>query len=262
MRISPEQTVHPELMRPPAGAYARPIVAYVSDLRRGGGLKPHSHRRSQLLAVTSGSIAVTAEGATFVAPPERAVWVPANVVHATRHLASTRLRTFYVDPNAIEHLPKRTTVLQIGPLTRELITAVVAYPRRYDERAGRLVAALLDQIVVSTELPLQIAMPKSVALLSLANEILENPSDTRSLGKLAVTLKLSMRTLERQFKMETGLPFRSFRRQAKLFKAVELLSSGLSVGAISDALGFQEPSAFIAMFRLAFGTTPGRYLKQ
>jgi len=262
MRILPEATVHPELMRPPAGGYARPVVAYVSDLKRGGGLKPHSHRRSQLLAVTSGSIAVTAEGATFVAPPERAVWVPANIVHATRHLASTRLRTFYINPDAIEHLPKRTTVLQIGPLTRELIAAIVSHPRRYDARAGRLVAALLDQIVVSTELPLQIAMPKSAALLSLANQILENPSDSRSLSDLAVALELSTRTLERQFKMETGLPFRSFRRQAKLFKALELLSSGLSVSAISDALGFQEPSAFIAMFRLAFGTTPGRYLKQ
>lgn len=257
-----EPTVHPDLLRPPAGGYSRAVVAYVSDLKRGGGLKPHSHRRSQLLAVTSGSIAVMAEGSTFVAPPERAVWVPANVVHATRHLVSTRLRTFYVRPDVIEHLPKRTTVLQISPLARELINAIVAFPRRYDIRAGRLIAALLDQIVASTELPLQIAMPKSAPLSSLANEILENPADSRSLGDLAATLGLSTRTLERQFKMETGLPFRSFRRQAKLFKALELLASGLSVSAISDEIGFQEPSAFIAMFRAAFGTTPGRYLKQ
>jgi AraC-like DNA-binding protein len=55
---------------------------------------------------------------------------------------------------------------------------------------------------------------------------------------------------------------RTFRRQAKLLKALELLSSNMPVSRISDALGFGEPSAFIAMFKTAFGVTPGRYLSQ
>ena len=61
---------------------------------------------------------------------------------------------------------------------------------------------------------------------------------------------------------ETGLSLRSFRRQAKLIKALELLSARMPVSRISDRLGFGEPSAFIAMFRAAYGVTPGRYLTQ
>jgi AraC-like DNA-binding protein len=72
----------------------------------------------------------------------------------------------------------------------------------------------------------------------------------------------SPRTLERQFKSETGLSLRSFRRQAKLLRSLELLSSNMSVSAVSDQLGFGEPSAFIAMFRAAFGVTPGRYFSR
>jgi AraC-like DNA-binding protein len=49
-------------------------------------------------------------------------------------------------------------------------------------------------------------------------------------------------------------------RQARLLRSLELLSSNMSVSMISDQLGFGEPSAFIAMFRAAFGVTPGRYL--
>ena len=255
-------TIHPEVRQPPSGDYPHRIVAYVLDLKRGGGLPPHSHQRAQLLAVTSGSIAVTAEGSTFVAPPERAIWVPANTVHATRHLTSTRLQTLYVAAGTLPELSRRTTVVHIGPLMRELINVIIARPRRYDEHGadGRLVSVLLDQLATAVALPLNLPMPKSSELLALATELLETPTRLPPLGDLARVMRRSPRTLERQFKAETGLSLRSFRRQARLLRSLELLSSDMSVSEIADQLGFGEPSAFIAMFRTAFGVTPGRYL--
>lgn len=256
--------IHPEVREPPVENYPQRIVAYVLDLKRGGGLAAHSHERAQLLAVTSGSIAVTAHGSTFVAPPERAVWVPADTVHETRHLASTRLRTLYVSSDAVPGLSSRTTVIQVSPLMRELISLIVARPRRYDEAGadGRLVSVLLDQLAGAAALPLNLPMPKSEPLLSIATRLLENPAEIPSLNDLADSMQVSPRTLERQFKSETGLSLRSFRRQARLLRSLELLSSNMSVSTISDQLGFGEPSAFIAMFRAAFGITPGRYLAE
>lgn len=257
-----EFTIHPDVMVPPRGDETGQAVAYVSDLRRGGGLPPHSHTRGQLLAVTTGSIAVMAQGFTFVAPPDRAVWVPPNTEHETRHLASTRLRTLYIAAGAASSLPLQTTVVMVSSLMRELITAIVARPREHQEEGadGRLVAVLLDQIAASRALPLNLAMPRSSPLLQLAYRILEFPGDVPNLVLLAQPMNMSPRTLERQFKTETGLPLRSFIRQAKLLRAVELLSAKTPVSKISDALGFGEPSAFIAMFKAAFGVTPGQYL--
>ena len=254
--------IHPQVLEAPKGDIPNRVVAYVLDLKRGGGLPPHSHKRAQLLAVTSGSIAVTADGSTFVAPPERAVWVPAGTIHETRHLASTRLRTLYVDADAARNLPRRTTVVQVSPLMRELMTVIIARPRHYDEDGadGRIISVLIDQLAGSAALPLNLPMPKSDALLSVATRLLEAPADAQPLASLARSLSVSPRTLERQFKSETGLSLRSFRRQAKLLLALELLSSDMSVSEVSDELGFREPSAFIAMFRAAFGVTPGRYL--
>jgi AraC-like DNA-binding protein len=185
-------------------------------------------------------------------------------VHETRHLASTRLRTLYIATDPRMALPAKTTVVQVSPLMRELITAIVARPRDYEERGsdGRLVAVLIDQIAASRALPLNLPIPKSESLLKLAYRILDQPADVPNVAHLAQSLNMSSRTLERQFKAETGLSMRSFRRQAKLFKALELLSSNTPVSRISDALGFGEPSAFIAMFKTAFGVTPGRYLLQ
>jgi AraC-like DNA-binding protein/quercetin dioxygenase-like cupin family protein len=254
--------IHPQLREAPEGHFQQRVVAYVLDLKRGGGLPPHRHQRAQLLAVTSGSIAVTAEGSTFVAPPERAIWVPANTVHETRHLTSTRLQTLYVSADAAPELSRRTTVLQVGPLMRELMNVIVARPRLHDEGGadGRLVSVLLDQLSTAAALPLNLPMPKSHELLSIAADLLEAPTRAPSLSELAHATRRSPRTLERQFKSETGLSLRSFRRQAKLLRSLELLSSDMSVSAVSDQLGFGEPSAFIAMFRAAFGVTPGRYL--
>jgi len=249
---------------PPNGASARRVVAYVLELQRGGGRPLHRHDRAQLLAVTSGSIAVMAEGATFVAPPERGVWVPAHTLHETRHLASTSLRTLYIDPAACSTLPDRTTVVQINPLMRELLAAIVARPRNYEEQGadGRLVDVLLDQIATSRALPLNLPIPTSAPLRAVAMRILERPTEGPDMQGLSNSMHMSMRTLQRQFKSETGLSLRSFRRQAKLLKALELLSARTPVSRISDMLGFGEPSAFISMFRAAYGVTPGRYLSQ
>jgi AraC-like DNA-binding protein/quercetin dioxygenase-like cupin family protein len=256
--------IHPDVLAPPGADEPRRVVAYVAELRRGGGLPPHSHKRAQLLAVASGSIAVTANGSTFVAPSERAVWVPPNTVHETRHLASTYLQTLYVAADAVHDLPAQTTVVQISPLMQELISAIIARPRNYDEEGsdGRLIAVLLDQVAASPALPLSVPIPKSEGLLALAYRILDVPADLPNLGEIARSLKISPRTLERQFKSETGLSLRSFRRQAKLLRALELLSSKMPVSKVSDILGFGEPSAFIAMFKMTFGVSPGRYLTQ
>jgi len=44
-------------------------------------------------------------------------------------------------------------------------------------------------------------------------------------------------------------------------KAIELLVSGHSVKEVSFALGYLQPTAFVAMFRGILGTTPGAWIK-
>ncbi|WP_341990590.1 helix-turn-helix transcriptional regulator [Azorhizobium sp. AG788] len=240
----------------------RRVVTFMADGTRGEGKHPHSHARGQLLAVLDGAMAVSAAEGTFFVPPERALWIPPDTLHATRHLASTRLRTLYVRRDAAAALPAAMAVVQVSPLLRNLLEAVTELPPDYDEAgpAGRLVAVLLDQIAASPVAPLRLPMPASAPLRALARAILADPADVRPVPELAAGLGLSARTLERRFKAESGLSLRTFRRQAKLFRALEMLAARESVNRISDALGFEGPSAFIAMFKTAFGVSPGRYL--
>lgn len=50
-----------------------------------------------------------------------------------------------------------------------------------------------------------------------------------------------------------------WRRRLRLLHAVRLLAEGEAVTGAALASGYSSVSAFIAVFRKEFGTTPGRY---
>ena len=49
---------------------------------------------------------------------------------------------------------------------------------------------------------------------------------------------------------------KTWRRQARLMKAVELLVSGCAVKEVAFEVGYKQSSAFVEMFRTALGATP------
>ena len=86
-----------------------------------------------------------------------------------------------------------------------------------------------------------------------------DPADRRPRAAWARFAGASERTLERLFHAEAGMSFGRWQRQVRLMRALEGLAEGRSVTEVGLAVGFDTPSAFIAMFRSAMGTTPGRY---
>jgi AraC-like DNA-binding protein len=61
------------------------------------------------------------------------------------------------------------------------------------------------------------------------------------------------------FQSETKLSLGRWRQQLRLQRSLELLASGEKVEAAAMEAGYSTPSAFIAMFKKALGTTPRRY---
>jgi AraC-like DNA-binding protein len=65
--------------------------------------------------------------------------------------------------------------------------------------------------------------------------------------------------MQRLFVHDVGMSFEAWRRQARLMKGIELLMEGQSVAAVAAAVGYQQPNAFITLFRETLGTTPGAW---
>ena len=54
--------------------------------------------------------------------------------------------------------------------------------------------------------------------------------------------------------------FRILAKTSAIDEAVELLVSGHSVKEVAFSVGYQEPTAFVALFRATFGTTPKAWI--
>jgi AraC-like DNA-binding protein len=256
-------TVNPSLPSPVDYNVPRAIVMSSHNHLEAGQTRLHSHPRGQFLYAARGTVTTTAEEGNWVAPPQRAIWIPAGVVHVTRHSAGTELRTIFVRTDAAANLPARCAVVQVTPLLRELLLAAMRLPMLYDEGGadGRLVRVLLDRVAVLPDEPLHLPMPASEKLRVIAADLAAHPENQMSLVQAARSAAMSPRSFARHFLTETGLSFGQWQRQALLLRALELLGTGLGVAEVAFVLGYDSPSAFIAMFRRTFGTTPTRYFE-
>src|SRR5271168_4757581 len=67
------------------------------EYKKGVRLDTHMHREAQLVYAARGTMQVTTPKGRWLVPPDRAVWVPARLGHATDVLADIEMRTLYFD---------------------------------------------------------------------------------------------------------------------------------------------------------------------
>jgi AraC-like DNA-binding protein len=253
--------------RPPAPlvphALVRPLEGLAAEYAPGDVIPLHQHPFAQLLFASSGVMTVTTEHGTWVVPPERAVWVPARVGHAIRMTGRVSMRTIYLADSLGPLAGAECCVVQVSRLLRESILRAVGFaqPYRDDGPEARLVAVIGDEIRAAPTAPLHLPLPRDPRARRVADALCADPGDPRTLSDWARVAGASARTLERLFERETALAFGAWRQQARLLRGLEQLASGESVTSVALDLGYETPSAFIAMFRRALGTSPGRYFR-
>ena len=240
-----------------------PIAATATDYGPDDEIEWHSHPRGQLIYGISGVLTVITEAGRWVLPPERAVWVPAGMEHRSDIAGEVRMRSLFVTAEAAKALPRDCCVVTVPALLRELILEAVSVPKLYDIDGpdGRLMAVILDRLNRLEATPLYLPIPADPRLKRITDRLAVEPGIRAGLDAWAKKAGASARTLARLFVKETGLTFGAWRQQARLLKALEWLAEGRPVTAIALDLGYESPSAFIAMFRRAFGVPPGHYLK-
>ena len=221
----------------------------------------HVHPWVQFAYAVAGVLDVRTDSGRFIAPPQRAVWIPAGVAHQVRCSANTEIRSLYIEPSVVPGAQGGCRVLAVSPLLRELIRSFGDLPAEYDERGpgGRLAAVLLDQVAAAPTLGLMLPLPREPRLRQLCEALEAEPDSREGLATWAERLGCSERTLARLFREHTGLNFRLWRQRLRLISALPLLEAGERVTDVAIACGYDSVSAFIASFREHFGATPGEF---
>jgi AraC-like DNA-binding protein len=204
-------------------------------------------------------LTITAVGGTWVAPANRAAWIPAGFDHANEVFGSTDARMLIVPGAMAGGLPAQPAVLVVSPLMRELLLTLTG-PREFDPAAhDRLVQVAVDELVGAPELPLHLPEPSDDRLRAVTDLLHADPADTSTLAELGHVVGASERTLSRLFHSELKMSFRQWRIQLRVHQSLVLLAEGQSVTDTSAACGWSNPSSFIDTFTHVLGQTPGRY---
>lgn len=240
-----------------------PLLARAEEHKSGSLIPWHAHDRAQLIHATEGVMTVETGDGLWVVPPERAVWVPALEAHRIRMTGAVALRSLYLEASLAQIAEDRCCVVQVSAILRAAILRAIDFELPYPENGSesRLVAVILDEIRAAEAAPLHLPMPKDPRARRVALAFQADTGDRRPISAWSQFAGASTRTLERLFRDDLGTTFGAWQRQARLLRALEVMANGQNVTAAALEVGFETPSAFIAMFRRAMGTTPAKYFR-
>jgi AraC-like DNA-binding protein len=233
-------------------------IAPTRTQRLGSGeeIDAHRHDDHQIVYAGRGVLVVTTSNGSWVAPANRAIWIPAGTFHAHRAYGELRLHTLGLPATDNPLRLDAPTVLAVGPLLRELIIAYTCDTEDTAERT-RLRAVLLDQLRASPQQPLHVPTPTVPLLCAVCDILQADPGDTRTLAELGRAVGASDRSLSRLFRNDLGMTFPQWRTQLRLQRALVLLAEETPVTTVAYQCGWSSASAFIDVFRRSFGHTPG-----
>jgi AraC-like DNA-binding protein len=239
------------------------IMTLTHDYPAGHVIALHFHDRDQLVFASRGVMTIRTRVGTWVVPPHRAVWIPAEIPHSITMSGVVAMRTLYLKPGLAKNLPRGCCVINVSALLKELIlhACTVHALKKTVKWQMHLMAVILHQLETVQMIPLQLPHLSDPRLVRLAEILINDPRDPRTLAELCRSTGAGKRSVERLFQQEIGMTFGKWRQQLRLMQGMRLLAEGAKITHAALESGYGTPSAFISMFRKALGITPSSYFR-
>jgi AraC-like DNA-binding protein len=240
-----------------------PVSALSFDFVHGHVIPEHHHQEDQLVYACRGVMTVSTNEGVWIVPAQRAVWIPGLTRHSIVMAGAVSMRTLYLRARLVKHLPRNCCVVNVSPLLQELILHACQFRAlsRRSKMQAHLIDFIIDQLQSVKTVPLQLPMPSDPRAARVAAILQNDRGDSAVLEEACKLAGASKRTIERIFQHQTRLSVGKWRQQLRLLRSLQLLAAGEKITHTAMEAGYSTPSAFIAMFRQALGTTPRRYFE-
>jgi AraC-like DNA-binding protein len=224
-------------------------------------LRWHFHEMHKLLYALEGAIEVESTRGRNVVPRQLAAWIPAGVPHCTS-IHGIRWVSVFLPAAMLKDRERRVRTVTVSPLMREMMKEAMRWP--INEPDSPLRAAFFEAMAKLCE----------EWITREANLFLPASTDARVARVLDYTARhlelkleeicqhagISVRSLRRHLKAETGMTWDVFRHRSRLLRAISLLGeTDEPMAEIAMRCGFESPSAFAKMFRAEMHETPRDY---
>jgi AraC-like DNA-binding protein len=229
-------------------------------LAHGERLETHAHDRGHIVYPAAGVLSVTTPAGTWIAPPTRAAWTPADHEHHHTAHGHADMRVLFLSSELAARLPAGPAVFAVSALAREAIVSLTGdRDERTSDAVARLSAIVIDELVAAPEQPLHLPEPADDRLRALTDVLHMDPANDQTLAELGRRVGAGERTLSRLFHDELRMSFHQWRTQSRIHFALTQLAAGRSVTDTGLACGWANPTSFIEAFTALVGETPGRY---
>jgi len=235
----------------------RQVTIAGRNLAANAVLLPHHHPYGQFTYAMQGMVRVTANNSSWIVPPQRAIWIPPDMEHTVTVLEPTLLRPVFVHASRSPFAGDDCKVVHVSNLLRELIAALEQHDEHEQSDRERLLSEMiLDEVARCAVRPMRVPLPMDKRLKALCDALIDDPGVELTLQDWAGRVGASERTLTRLFERELGMSFVQWRQQVRLAHAAPLIARGMPLSQVAAQLGYASQSAFSAMFKKTFGSTP------
>jgi AraC-like DNA-binding protein len=227
----------------------------------------HQHKKGQLVYVESGFQYITIEEKIYLLPQNHAVWIPSNAVHKTNsHSEKIKLMIMFADIDSTDSFYHEVNVFSVPPVLKEMIKYAEKWSKNKakDKDEALFLKALFNELphFVAHSLKLHISLPKDKRLIRAIDYLHHSYSKEIKIEDLSDIAMLSLRTLERIFKKETGLTLSKYQQILRIIKSLELLSSDhLTISEAAYEVGYKSVQAYTRSFQSVMHFRPSDFVK-
>ena len=224
-------------------------------------LQWHFHDMHKLLYAFEGAIEVESTRGRNLIPRQLAAWIPAGVPHCTS-IHGIRWVSVFFTTEMVDDTEQRVRTVMVSTLMREMMREAMRWPLDGLDNAVR--AAFFDAMgkLCSEWIAREAKLFVPTSTDARVKHVLDYTAQRMDLNLAAVCkhVGMSVRSLRRHLKAETGMTWEDYRHRSRLLQAISLLSETAEpVSEIAARCGFESPSAFARVFRRQMGESPRDY---
>ena len=224
-------------------------------------LQWHFHDMHKLLYAFEGAIEVESTRGRNLIPRQLAAWIPAGVPHCTS-IHGIRWVSVFFTTEMVGDTEQRVRTVTVSALMREMMRESMRWPLDRPECAVRTaffdaMGKLCDEWI-AREANLFLPTSKDARVKRVLDYTAQRME--LNLAEVCKHVGMSVRSLRRHLKAETGMTWEDYRHRSRLLQAISLLSEkDEPVSEIAARCGFESPSAFARVFRREMGESPRDY---
>ncbi|CAM3023221.1 AraC family transcriptional regulator [Chryseobacterium flavum] len=214
----------------------------------------HVHNRAQLTFVEDGYQYFHIDHKIYLVPQHHVIWIPSGKAHKITSEAKTvNLTVFLFKPVFDDEFYQNVQVFTAPPVLKEMLLYASKWNKSLakNEEQDIFFKAILKSLpnFCKESNGLEIPAPVNIRLIPVCNEINTHFKYKLDIDSLAEKAKMSVRSLQRTFKYETGITLQKYHQLTRILKSIELIDTRqYTLSEIAYKVGYQSLSAFTSSY--------------